>query len=184
VKRLSTFRLTFILILLALIAVSALFGVKAYSDYHDEDKLADEVQAAELQIARLAQLHDIDTLTAELASLEAQLGDTLFPPYVENDKVNDLVDESAATANVAIESWAINDVSTQAIDGSAHKYRVYSYEVTASGKLSDIFTFLAEIEENAPYETMKLDEVELTQDEDTGNWSMSFSILVFAQPSV
>ena len=181
-KRLSTFRLTFILILLPLVALSILFGVLAYQDYRDEDSLADEVEAVELQIARLGQLHDIDTLEAELASLVAQLNDMPFPQDVDTNEIFDLVHESAATAGVTIESWAIEGVSVQPIDGSALGYRVYHYEITASGTLSDVFTFLSEMEENAPYETIRLDDVELTYDEASDSWLITFEILAFAQP--
>jgi len=182
VKRLSTFRLTFILILLPLVALSILFGVMAYQDYRDEESLADEVEAVELQIARLAQLHDIDTLEAELASLVAQLNDMPFPQYVKDNVIFGLVQQSAVTAGVTIESWVIEGVTSEAIDGSALGYPVYYYEVTASGTLPDIFTFLSEMEENAPYETIRLDEVELTYDTDSDSWSITFEILAFAQP--
>ena len=181
-KRLSAVRLTLILIVLSLVAVSILLGVLAYQDSGDEDELADEIEAVELQIARLGQLHDIDALEAELVSLVAQLNDTPFPGYVDNNVIFGLVQQSAATANVTIKSWAIEGVSVQPIAGSASGYRVYHYEVTASGAMSDVFTFLSEMEENAPYETTKLDEVELTSSGNSDSWSIEFEILVFAQP--
>lgn len=181
-KRLSAFRLTFILVLLVLGAVSILLGVLAYQDYRDEEKLADEVEAAELQIVRLEQLHDINVLEAEFASLVAQLNDTPFPEYVDDNVMFDLVRQSATATDVTIGSWAPEGVSVQPIDGSALGYRVYRYEVTASGALSDVFTFLSELEENAPYETTKLDEVELTSSGNSDSWSIEFEILVFAQP--
>lgn len=180
-KGLSTFRFATILILLVLVAVSILFGVLVYQDNRDEGKLADEVDAVEMDIARLAQLSDIDALETELASLMAQLNDVPFPQDVDTNEVFGLVDESAATANVTV-SWAIKGMSTQPIiDGSDLEYRVYRYEVTASGALSNIFDFLRGMEENAPYETMRLDEVELTW---ADIWSITFTILVFAQPSL
>jgi len=182
VKRLSAFRLTLILIVLGLVAVSILLGVLTYQNSGDEDELDDEVKAVELQIVRLEQLHDIDALEAEFASLVSQLNDTPFPPYVDDNVIFGLVQQSSATAVVTIESWAIEGVSVQSIDGSASGYRVYHYEVTASGTLSNIFTFLGEMEENAPYETIKLDEVELTYGGDSVSWSIEFEILVFAQP--
>ena len=181
-KRLSAFRLTFILILLGLVAVSILLGVLAYQDYRDEEKLEKEWKAVELQIARLEQLHDIDALVAERNRLLVQLNDTPFPEYVDDNVMFDLVRQSAATTDVTIESWAPEGVSVQPIDGSASGYRVYRYEVTASGAMSDVFTFLSEMEENAPYETTKLDEIELTYGGGSDSWSIEFEILVFAQP--
>ena len=180
-KGLSTFRLTLILILLPLVVVSILFGVLAYQNRGDEDDLADEVDAVELQIARLVQLHDIDAMQAELASLAAQLNETPFPPYVDDNVVFVLVQRSAETANVPI-TWATGGMSLETIDGSALAYPVYYYEVTASGALSDIFCFLSEMEENAPYETLKLDDVELTYDQASDSWSIEFEMLAFAPP--
>jgi hypothetical protein len=105
-----------------------------------------------------------------------------FPEYVDDNEIFDLVQRSAETANVTI-SWAKGGMSTEAIiDGSESEYRVYHYDVTASGAMSDVFTFLSELEENAPYETTKLDEVELTSSGNSDSWSIEFEILVFAQP--
>jgi len=182
VKQLSAFRLTLILIVLVLVAINILLGVLAYQDNREEEKLADDVEAVELQILRLEQLHDIDALQAEYASLAAQVNDTPFPEYVDDNVMFDLVRQSATTTGVTIKSWTPGGVSVQPIDGSAIGYRVYGYEVTASGAMSDVLTFLSELEENAPYETTKLDGVELTHSGDSVSWSIEFEILVFAQP--
>ena len=184
-KRLSAFRLTLILMVLGVVGVSILFGVLAYQSYNKEDDLADQVDEVELNIARLEQISDIGSLEAELASLTAQLNDaqiTHFPSYVDDNEMIDLIDESAATADVTIEYWATGGVSVQPIDGSASGYAVYHYRVEASGALSQIFTFLGEMEENTPYETMKLEDLGLTYSDGSDSWSIQFDILVYAQP--
>ena len=181
-KRLSAFRLTLILIVLGLVAISILLGVLTYQGSGDEDELADEVEAVKLQIARLEQLHDIDGLEAELARLVAQINDTPFPEYVDDNVIFDLIRQSATITGVTVESWTPDNVSVQPIDGSASGYRVYGYEVTASGTLSNIFAFLREMEENAPYETVKLDDVKLDHGGSSDSWSIEFEMMVFAQP--
>ena len=182
VKRLSIFRLTLIVILLVLVVVTALFGIKAFQDYRAEGRMADEAASLESQIAKMSQLPSASALQAELDSLQFELDTTPFPPSVDDNVMFDLVQQAADAAGTAFEEWVINDPTSQAIDGSALNYQVYSYNVTASGALSDIFDFLSEMEQNAPYQTMILDEIELTRDAKTARWSIAFEIMVFAQP--
>ena len=187
-KDLSAFRLTLILVLVGLVAVSILLGVLAYQDYREEGDLEDDWEALELQVklerAQSEGSHDIGLLTAELASLSAQLDDTnvpRFPPYVDDSEITDLISATKAAVTV---SWTIEGESMEPIGGGDSGYLVHRYEVEASGGLEGILGFLKELEDDDSYQTLKLDEVELVYDGGSGTWSIEFEVLVYAQPEL
>ncbi len=181
-RKLSGTRLVLLLILVALVAGNIYLGIGYYQDRGSEDELADDIAAVEVQIATMERLHDIPALEAELAALEDELAEVHFPPDVEYIIIHDYVMAAADEAGVAFDNWKVEDTIETTVNGTEQEYRLFSYLATISGTLDEIFDFLAEIEANAPYDTIKLDEMELTYDSDTLTWSMSFTILVYAQP--
>lgn len=183
-RRLSAFRLFFLLILGALLVGNIYFGVMYYKAYRSQGALAQEIATVEAQIAAMVQLHSINALEAELAALEEELNDAPFPKDVDTNEIFDLVERSAARAALTIDAWAVGSVTEEGVDGSAYDYQVHSYEVTASGALSDIFRFLTQVEDNAPYETARIDDVALTYESGTDSWALTFDILVYAQPEL
>lgn len=187
-KELSAFRLTLILILLGLVAVGILLGVLAYQDYREEGDLEDDWKVLELDLkaerARSEGSHDIGLLEAERDRLDAQLKDTEathFPPHVDDSEITDLISETEAEVTV---SWSIEGESIEPIGGGDSGYLVHRYEVEASGNLESILEFLKELEDDDRYQTLKLDEVDLTYDGGSGIWSIEFEVLVYAQPEL
>ncbi|MFQ5925557.1 MAG: hypothetical protein ACE5IE_06140 [Dehalococcoidia bacterium] len=180
-RRLSSFQLIFLLLVIALLAGNAYFGYRFYQAVRMQAALAQDIAAVEVQIAALGQIYNIDALQAELAALEQQLDDSPFPKEVESTDIFNLVRTSGNRANV---DWSFAEVgeTEEEIDGSPYKYRVFSYEIEATGTLTNIFNFITRIEADAPYNTLKMDDVELTYDSTTGDWTIAFDILVFAQP--
>lgn len=180
-RRISSFQLILLLLVIALLAGNAYFGYSFYKAVRREAALAQDIVAVEAQIAALGQIYDIGALQAELASLEEQLDDAPFPEKVKSTDIFNVVRTSGNRANV---DWSFAEAgrSEEEIDGSVYEYRVFSYEVEASGTLTNIFNFITRIEEDAPYNTLKMDDVELTYDSKTGDWTITFDILVFAQP--
>ena len=180
-RRISSFQLILLLLVIALLAGNAYFGYSFYKAVQRQAALAVDIAAVEVQIAALGQVYDIDALEAELAALEVKLDDAPFPEEVESTEIFDLVRTSGNRANVAW-SFAEAGETEEEIDGSAYEYHVFSYEVSAFGTLTNIFNFITRIEADAPYNTLKMDDVELTYDSTTGDWTIAFDILVFAQP--
>jgi len=101
---------------------------------------------------------------------------------VEQNIIHDYVLAAVDEAGVAFETWAEGAVIEDTVNGTGQGYRLFSYETAVSGSLDEIFDFLTEMEANAPYDTIKLDDVELKYSSTTLTWSMEFTILVYAQP--
>lgn len=182
-RGLSGTRAILLLILVALLAGNMYLGIAYYQDRDSEDALADDIAAVEAQIAAFEQAYDIEELEVDIANLLQQLAVAHFPLDVEYNTIHDYVLAAAEEAGVTFVTWeAEEDAIEQTVNGSGQKYRLFSYEATISGTLEEIFDFLAELEANAPYETITLTEVEVVYDSDTLTWSMVFTILVFAQP--
>lgn len=180
-RRISSFQLILLLLVIALLAGNAYFGYSFYRSVQRQAALAQDIAAVEAQIAALGQIYDVYALEAELASLEEQLDDAPFPEEVESTGIFNLVRTSGNRANV---DWSFAEAgeTEEEIDGSAYEYRVFSYEVEATGTLTNIFNLITRIEADAPYNTLKIDDVELTYDSTTGEWAITFDILVYAQP--
>lgn len=180
-RRISSFQLILLLLVIALLAGNAYFGYSFYRSVQRQAALAVDIAAVETQIATLGQIYDIDALQAELAALEEQRDDAPFPEEVESTKIFNLVRTSGNGANV---EWSFTEArgTEEEIDGSVYEYRVFSYEVEATGTLSNVFNFITRIEADAPYNTLKVNNVELTYNSTTGDWTITFDILVFAQP--
>lgn len=180
-RRLTGTRAILLLILVALLAGNIYLGVVYYQDRDSEDALADDIAAIEAQIATWERLHDISALEAELAALEEELAAVPFPPDVKHNIIHDYVMTAAEQAEAAFDSWETDEVATEeTVNESGQEYRLFSYDATISGTLDEIFDFLGKMEANAPYDTIKLDDVELTYSSATLTWSISFTILVYA----
>ena len=181
--RLSGTRAILLLILVALVAGTIYMGIEYYRDRDSKDALDEKIAETEADIATWERLHDISALEADLAALEEELAAVHFPVDVEYNIIHDYVMAAAEEAGVDFESWeAEEDAIEETVNGTGQEYQLFSYDATISGTLDEVFDFLAEMEENAPYETIKLGEVELTYDSTTLTWSMAFTILVYAQP--
>jgi len=181
--KLSGTRVILLLILVALVAGNIYLGIAYYQDRDREDTLADDIAAVESQIRGYELSYDIDALEVDLVNLQQQLAAAHFPLDVEYNTIHDYVGAAVEETGVDFESWeAEEDAIEKAVNGTGQEYRLFSYDATISGTLDEIFDFLAEMEANAPYETITLGEVELTYDSNTLTWSMAFTILVYAQP--
>jgi len=181
-RRLTSFRLILLLLVVALLAGIIYLGVGYYRDYQRQGVLAQDIAAVDSQISALRQMYDIEALEAVLASLEQQLAEAHFPMDVEDNTIYDYVRTAAEEAGVRIDSWVEEDVTEEEVNGSYTEYRLFSYEVDVTGTLTAIFDFLSELEANAPYDTIKMDDVDLAYDSTTGDWTITFDMLVFAQP--
>ncbi len=181
-RRPSGFQALFLLIVIALLAGNIYFGIGYYRDGSSKGALSADLAAVEAQIDAFEQTYDIEELQAYLTNLLQQLEEAPFPMDVEDNVIYDHVRTAAEEAGAHIDSWTEGDVTDEAVNGSQTEYRLFSYETTVSGTLDEIFDFLAGVEENPPYETIKMDEVELAYDSDTLIWSMTFYIQVYAQP--
>lgn len=180
-KRLTGFHAILLVILVALLAGNVYFAMAYNRDRSNEGILTDELAAIESQIEMYEQMYNIEALEVDLESLVQQLEEVPFTEDVEDNTVYDWVRTATEEAEVHIDSWTEEDVIDHAVNGSGYLYRLFSYEATVSGALTKIFDFLAELEENMPYETMKIDDVELTYDSETLTWSITFMVSVYAQ---
>jgi hypothetical protein len=182
-KKLSGTRALLLLVLVALLAGNIYFGIGYFSDRGSKDEVADDIAAVDAQIAAFGQPYDIEELEAFLTNLLQQLADAPFPQAVEQNIIYDYVLAAVEEAGVAFDDWdAEGAVIEDTVNGTGLEYRLFPYEAAVSGNLDEIFDFLAEMEASAPYDTIKLDDVELTYDSSTLTWSMEFTILVYAQP--
>jgi len=182
-KKLSGTRALLLLVLVILLGVTIYFVVDYSQDRSSKDGLADDIAAVDAQIAAFGQPYDIEELEAFITNLLQQLADAHFPQDVEQNIIYDYVLAAVDEAGVAFDDWdADAAVIEDTVNGTGQGYRLFSYEAAISGSLDEIFDFLAEMEANAPYDTIKLDDVELTYDSSTLTWSMEFTILVYAQP--
>lgn len=181
-RKISSFQLILLLLVIALVAGNAYFGYSFYKAVRMQAALARDIAAVDVQIAALGQIYDIDALQAELASLEEQRDDAPFPEDVASTQIFNLVRTSGNRANVDWSFAEVGETEEEIEGGSGYEYRVFSYEVEATGTLTNIFNFITRIEADAPYNTLKMDDVELTYDSTTGDWTIAFNILVFAQP--
>ena len=181
-KRLSGTRALLLLVLVILLGVSIYFVVDYSQDRSSKDEVADDIAAVETQIAAFGQPYDIEELEAFITNLLQQLADAHFPQDVTQNTIHDYVLAAVDEAGVAFETWTEGAVIVDTVNGTGQEYQLFSYETAVSGSLDEIFDFLAEMEANAPYETITLGEVELTYDSNTLTWSMAFTILVYAQP--
>lgn len=181
-RRMSSFQLILLLLVIALVAGNAYFGYSFYKAVRMQAALATEIRDVEDDIALYQQIYDIDALEAELAGLEQQRDDAPFPEDVESTQIFNLVRTSGNRANVDWSFAEVGETEEEIEGGSIYEYRVFSYEVSATGTLTNIFNFITRIEADAPYNTLKMDDVELTYDSKTGDWTIAFDILVFAQP--
>ena len=182
-RRLSASRALLLLILVALAGLNIYFGIGYYLDRGDKDAVADDIAAVEEQIRVIEQRYNIEELEVDIVNLLQQLAEAPFPQDVERNIIHDYVMTAADKAGVAFEDWDAAEAAIETtVNGTDQKYRLFVYDAVISGTLDEIFDFLAEMEANAPYETMKMDEVELSYDSATLAWSMTFTILVYAQP--
>lgn len=179
-RKISSFQLILLLLVIALLAGNAYFGYSFYRAVQRQAALAQDIAAVEAQIAALGQIYDIDALQAELAALEEQRDDAPFPEEVESTEIFNLVRTSGNNVDWSFEEAGESEEEIEG--GSANEYRVFSYEVSAIGTLTNVFNFITRIEADAPYNTLKIDDVELTYDSTTGEWTITFDILVYAQP--
>ena len=182
-KRLSGTRAIFLLIMVALLAGTIYFGVAYYQEYRREGTVEDDIATMEQQIAAMERYHDIDALEAELVSLQEQLAEAHFPEDVDSTLLFDIIRASATTAGIEDYSFSESGMTEKGVNGSDYEYRVYAFEVTAVGTLDEIFEFLGEIEDNMPYDAVKMQDVDLVYDSDTESWEITFEIVVFAQPA-
>ena len=182
-KKLSGTRGLLLLILVILLGMTIYFVIDYSNARSSKDGLADDIVAVDAQIAAFGQPYDIEELEAFITNLLQQLADAHFPQAVEQNIIYDYVLAAVEEAGVAFDDWdAEGAVIEDTVNGTGQEYRLFSYEAAVSGSLDEIFDFLAEMEANAPYDTIKLDDVELKYSSDTLTWSMEFTILVYAQP--
>ena len=182
-KGLSGTRAIFLLIMVALLAGTIYMGIDYYQESRREGTVEDDIATMESQIAAMEHYHDIDALVAELVSLQGQLAEAHFPGDVDSTLIFDLIRASATTAGIEDYSFSESGMTEKGVNGSDYEYRVYAFEVTAVGTLDEIFEFLGEIEDNMPYDAVKMQDVELVYDSETESWEITFEIVVFAQPA-
>lgn len=183
-KKLSSFQLVFLLITIGLVAGTVYFGVLYYLSYRSEGALAQEIEDVESTIASLQYIPNLDVLRGQLAALEEQLEEMPFPREVSNPEIYDYVWRAAQNAGVRLDYWSAEDEpsAVQIAGGSECEYRVHSYEVTVAGSLNQIFNFLSQMEDNAPFDTVKLEDIDLEYDSANDEWSLALIIYVYAQP--
>ena len=181
-RRLSGTRAIFLLILVALVVGTIYFGLTYYQENGREGTLEDKLASTAKDIATMAPYHDIGARQAELVRLRIQRAEAHFPRDVEYNAIHDYVMTAKEEAGVTFKSWDVEDPIEETVNGTEQEYRLFSYGATISGTLDEIFDFLAEMEANAPYETIKLIDVELIYDSYSDSWEMTFEIWVFAQP--
>jgi len=182
VKKLAGTRGILLLILVVLLGVTIYFVIAYSNGRGSKDEVADDIAAVEAQIAAFGQPYDIEELETYITNLMQQLAEAPFPQSVTQNIIHNYVLAAVEEAGVAFETWAEEDEAEVAVNGTGQKYRLFSYEASVSGSLDEIFDFLAEMEENAPYDTIKLEEMTLEYDSTTLTWLMEFTILVYAQP--
>ena len=183
-KRLSGTRAIFLLIMVALLAGTIYMGIDYYQENRREGTVEDDIATMEQQIADMERYHDIDALEAELVSLQEQLAEAHFPKDVDSTLILGLIIASADTAGLgSAPNFKESGMTQKGVNGSDYEYRVYAFEVTAVGTLDEIFEFLGEIEDNMPYDAVKMQDVDLVYDSDTESWEITFEIVVFAQPA-
>lgn len=181
-RKLSSFQLVFLLLTIGLVAGTIYFGVLYYLSYRSEGALAQEIEDVDSTIASLQYIPDLDVLRGQLADLEEQLEEMPFPREVSG--IADYVESAAQYARVDLNRWSAEaePSAVQITGGSEYEYRVHSYEVTVAGSLNQIFNFLSQMEDNAPFDTVKLEDIELEYDSANDEWSLALTIYVYAQP--
>ena len=183
-RKLSSFQLVFLLLTIGLVAGTIYFGVLYYLSYRSEGALAREIEDVESTISSLQYIPNLSVLRAQLAALEEQLEEMPFPKEVNNPEMWDYVRRAAQNADVDLRYWNAEDEPSQVqiAGGSASEYRVHTYDVTVAGSLTQIFNFLSQMEDNAPFDTVKLEDIDLEYDSEDDEWSLVFTIYVYAQP--
>lgn len=182
---------------LLLVIVAALIGVGIYfvtvtvKQTRAASDLETQIAEVDGQIASIENLYDIDTLKAELADLEVELGNVTFPHeyVVQNIDVHDLVIDAEDAAGVVIYSYIPDSPTTAYLNGDedegGKEYKAFCYELTiVASELSGLYNFLHEIESNASYQTLIINaiEIEYVPASESGSpfWYMACDVIVYA----
>jgi Tfp pilus assembly protein PilO len=183
-RKLSSFQLVFLFLTIGLVAGTIYFGVLYYLSYRNQGALAQEIKNVESTISSLQYIPNLSVLRAQLSALEEQLEAMPFPREVNNPEVYDYVWRAAQNAGVRLDYWNAEDEPSQAqiTGGSDYEYRVHTYDVTVAGSMTQILNFLNQMEDNAPFDTVKLEDIDLEYDSVDVEWSLVFTIYVYAQP--
>ena len=146
----------------------------------------------EAQISSINRQYDIDALNDTLNDLYDELEEAEFPKEDEvgTIAVLDVVEEAKDAAGVRIIYVNMPDtVSTVYLNGNENdtgtEYTAFIYELAATAtELSGLYNFLDEIESNASYESLVINDVELkyvpATEQATAYWGMTFEIVVYA----
>lgn len=183
---------------LLLIIVAALIGVGIYfvtvtvKQARAASDLETQIVDVEDQISSINNQYDINALNDTLNDLYDELEDSEFP---EEDEIGtiavlDVVEEAKDAAGVRIIYGNMPDtVRTVYLNvnendnGTEYTAFIYELEATAT-ELSGLYNFLYEIESNASYESLVINDVELqyvpATEQATAYWAMTFEIVVYA----
>ena len=186
----SPLQIVFMVIVAALLAGGIYLAVVVVKQVRAVPGLEAQLEQVEAEIAWLQQTYDIPALEVELADLEDELEGVPFPIFEgdENPSVDvfDLIENAVEEAHVYAYTYSEGAPTAEIIGDSDIEYQAFPIGVTAEATtLPRLYTFLEEVEDNAPYETLVIDDIEIvhTVGTEPESWSISFEITVYAQPA-
>lgn len=187
-SRISRVQLLLLVLVIALVGLSAycvMIAVQKASAASDLDSQVGDVQN---QISKVNAQYDVEGLQAQLDSLQAEVEAAQFPTQeeVENIQVLDLVIEAQDEAGIQVESFWPDQPTAVSLNNNDTAYTAFVHAVTAmSANVSGLYEFLDAIESNAPFMTLVIDGVALelvpATEEEPPHWTMDCNVIVYAQ---
>ena len=188
-KKLTQLQLLLLVAVVALIGLGVYFTVVIVQQVQAASDLETQMADVESDIASIENQYDLDALEAALATLEEDLDDSAFPKAddVENIEVNDLVIYGLQNAEVQGQRFIPEGPIDVFLNNNGTVYKAFIYEVgAAADKLPALYSFLDELEVNAPYETTVIENVVIefvvATEEEPAYWTISIDIIVYARP--
>lgn len=188
-KKLSQLQLLLLVAAVALVGLGVYFTVVIVQQVQAASNLETQVSDVEGDIASIENQYDLEALEAELAALQSHLNAVAFPKAngVENIQINDLVIHALQDADVQGQSFLPEGPTNVFLNNNETVYEAFIYEVGATAdKLPSLYAFLDELEVNAPYETLVINNVIIefivATEEQPAYWTITLDIVVYARP--
>ncbi|MDY6917695.1 MAG: hypothetical protein SVP26_07080 [Chloroflexota bacterium] len=187
-KRPTPFQWLLVFVAAGLVGLSVYMVVLTVQHASAAADVEDQITSVESEIIKVSGQYDVQALQAELDQLEDQMEESQFPGTddVENIEVLDLIISAEHNATIQVESFVPDTPVVVFLNGSEIEYKAYPYDVSVSAAgIPQLYAFLDEVETNAPYQTLVIDDVQLeyypATEEEPPYWIMECDVIVYAR---
>ena len=187
-KRPTPFQWLLVFVAAGLVALSVYMVVLTVQHASAAADVEDQITSVEAEIIKVSGQYNVLALQAELNQLEDEMEESQFPATddVENIQVLDLIISAEHNAGLQVESFVPDTPIVVYLNGSAIEYKAFPYDVSVSAAgVPQLYAFLDDVESNAPYQTLVIDDVELeyypATDEEPAYWLMECDVIVYAR---